>query len=32
VPTPASFTVAALAGAFDVPLDRLLADLARRAA
>ena len=28
VPTPAFFTVAALAGALDVPLDRLLADLA----
>jgi transcriptional regulator with XRE-family HTH domain len=27
VPTPAFFTVAALAGALDVPLDRLLADL-----
>ena len=28
VPTPAFFTVAALAGALDVPLDSLLADLA----
>ena len=28
IPTPAFFTVAALAGALDVPLDRLLADLA----
>ena len=28
VPTPAFFTVAALASALDVPLDRLLADLA----
>jgi transcriptional regulator with XRE-family HTH domain len=28
VPTPAFFTVAALAAALDVPLDRLLADLA----
>jgi transcriptional regulator with XRE-family HTH domain len=28
VPTPAFFTVAALARALDVPLDRLLADLA----
>jgi hypothetical protein len=28
VPTPAFFTVAALAGALDVPLDRLVADLA----
>ena len=28
VPTPAFFTVAALAGALDVPLDRLLAELA----
>ena len=28
VPTPAFFTVAALAGALDVPLDRLLADVA----
>jgi transcriptional regulator with XRE-family HTH domain len=27
VPTPAFFTVAALAAALDVPLDRLLADL-----
>jgi hypothetical protein len=28
VPTPAFFTVAALAGALDIPLDRLIADLA----
>jgi transcriptional regulator with XRE-family HTH domain len=28
VPTPAFFTVAAVAGVLDVPLDRLLADLA----
>jgi len=28
MPTPAFFTVAALAGALDIPLDRLMADLA----
>jgi len=30
VPTPAFFTVAALARALDIPLDRLVADLAER--
>jgi transcriptional regulator with XRE-family HTH domain len=32
VPTPAFFTVAALARALDIPLDRLVADLAERPA